>query len=186
MRKFAIAIGFLLIGILSIGAQEAEREYTEMEKRLGAIGFQLPREPFKAPDFQISDIDGNDIRLSEQKGKLVLFNLWATWCPPCRAEMPSMEELYTKLKDDGFTILAASSLGSNDSLKNVTEYARESGYTFPILFDDDNSIDRSYQTGSIPTSYLIDQEGMILARLVGAIEWDTPEMESIMRDLLEN
>ncbi|MBN2508791.1 MAG: TlpA family protein disulfide reductase [Spirochaetales bacterium] len=159
--------------------------YTRLQTMLGQMGFQLPTTAFPAPDFTVKDIHGNDIRLSDYKGRPVLFNLWATWCPPCREEMPSMDALYTEFKKDGLVILAASSSLTNDTFDKVKAYALDNGFTFPILFDDTEAIDYSYFTGSIPTSYLIDKQGMIAARLVGAIDWSSNDMKAAIREMLK-
>ena len=154
-------------------------------EHFGRLGFQLPTEKFAAPDFTVKDLNGNPVSLSDFRGRPVLFNLWATWCPPCREEMPSMEKLYTKLKDEGFVILAASSTLSNDKLADVQSYAKKNNFSFHVLFDAEEAIDYSYFTGSIPTSYIIDKDGMMVARLVGGIDWSTPQMETAIRELLK-
>ena len=165
-------------------AEDSGNNSGGLQAMFGQMGFQLPTERFPAPDFTAKDLQGNKVQLSDYKGRALVFNLWATWCPPCREEMPSMETLYSKYKKDGFVILAASSSLSNDTFEKVKAYADKNKFSFPVLFDDEESIDYSYFTGSIPTSYIIDKEGIIVARIIGGIDWSTPQMDAAIKELL--
>ena len=156
-----------------------------IEERLAGFGFQFPKESLKAQGFIIPDLSGNPISLEQQHGKIVLLNLWATWCPPCKAEMPSMEILYSEYKDMGLTILAVSSTRTNDSFDKVKDFIDSRGFTFPVLFDDRDQVPLSYHTGSIPVTYLIGKDGMIIARVVGSIDWADPGMKKIIEELLD-
>jgi len=114
-------------------------------------------------------LQGNKVRLSDFKGKIVFLNFWATWCPPCREEMPFMQELYEKYKDKDIVVLAVNpnqveNRGVDDSEKaeqKVREFIKENGYTFPILLDRDDSAWAVYQQRGIPANYVIDKEGVI-------------------------
>ncbi len=155
-----------------------------LSEQLYQMGFGIPNSPLDAPDFTVKGIDGRNVSLSSLKGKVVLLNFWATWCPPCKAEMPDMESLYGKMKDSGFTILAISSNDGRETRKKVEDFVKDNGYTFPTAFDDSGSVVPSfYRTGSIPTSYLLNTEGKVIARLVGMYQWDTPEMNSVLKKL---
>jgi thiol-disulfide isomerase/thioredoxin len=111
----------------------------------------------------------------------VFLNFWATWCPPCRAEMPSMERLYQKLKGQGLVILA---VDLQEDAKSVQKFVSQHKLTFPILLDSDGRIGGTYGARSIPTSYIVDRKGNVLGGTVGGREWDTPEMIAFFTRLL--
>lgn len=132
----------------------------------------------KAPDFKATLIGGEKINLSDYAGKVVLLNIWATWCKPCEDEAPSLERLYQKIKGGksgaDFEILAVSIDGrSRDA---VMPFQSKFSLTFPILFDPDGRVSRIYQTTGVPESFVIDRNGIIREKVIGPREWDTPEM----------
>lgn len=133
----------------------------------------------RAPDFTYPDLSGRPVSLSDHRGKVVVVNIWATWCPPCRAEMPSMERVYRQLSDRGFEILAVSidrPEGERDLTGNpggnIGAFADSLGLTFPILHDVEGGIQRLYQTTGVPESFVIAADGTIHRKLFGAAEWD--------------
>jgi cytochrome c biogenesis protein CcmG, thiol:disulfide interchange protein DsbE len=124
-----------------------------------------------APDYAVLDLaSGDSVTLREHyAGKVTLVNIWATWCAPCRDEMPSMQEAYAKLKDRGFAIAAVSvDEGPVDDIRN---FVREFGLTFDILHDRSGRIQQVYQTTGVPESFLIDRNGVIVKRLIGWHNW---------------
>ena len=125
-----------------------------------------PGEGFLAPDFALQDAQGQTIRLSELRGKPVLLNLWASWCPPCQAEMPDMQKVYAAYTSQGFTILAVDTSYQDDKSAALS-FATEHGATFPILFDLDGTVSRKYQVHSMPTSFFIDKNGVIQRVVIG-------------------
>jgi peroxiredoxin len=144
-----------------------------------------------APDFEVKDLDGGLVRLSDHAGKVVLVNIWATWCPPCRTEMPSMERLYRKIGGDGFEILAISieaELGLFDLFGyrggDIGAFADSLGLTFPILHNPSGNIQRLYRTRSVPESFLIGRDGIIYKKVAGETEWDAPEYVELIERLL--
>ena len=158
------------------------KNFTHLEQKLGDVGFQLPRESFQAVDFTLYTLEGEEVSLFDYKGKLVFLNFWATWCPPCRAEMPSMERISNQLPADSFIILA---VNVNEPKEEVQAFIAENGYTFPVLLDSDGRISSVYQVQGIPTTWLIGPDGDVLGRLVGTTEWDTPVMMEIFNQLIE-
>ena len=145
------------------------------------LGGGQPKTSFKYMESSFIDLNGNKKSLSEYKGNVIFLNLWATWCPPCREEMPSMEKLYNKLKDRGFVILAVS---AGEDQETVKKFLEKNKYSFPIFTDNQNSVAGNYGTGSIPTTYIIDKEGFILARFVGGRDWNSPDAVNLFNLLL--
>jgi cytochrome c biogenesis protein CcmG/thiol:disulfide interchange protein DsbE len=125
-----------------------------------------PREGFLAPDFALQDAQGQTIRLSDLRGRPVLLNLWASWCAPCKAEMPAMQEVYEAYAPQGFTILAVNTT-FQDPRENALDFARGRGLTFPILFDTQGSVSQLYQVRAMPTSFFIDAQGIIRRGVFG-------------------
>lgn len=137
-----------------------------------------------APNFTFPDLNGNLISLSDFKGNVIIVNVWATWCPPCVYEMASMEKLYQKFKGESLTILAVSidSLGA----KAVAPFMKNHNLNFQALIDPSGNIRTTYGIGSIPQSFIIDKQGNIVKKIIGPIDWSTPEMFLLFRDLISN
>lgn len=123
-----------------------------------------------APDFELETVDGEIVRLSELRGEKVLLNFWATWCPPCRAEMPDMQK-YHEEGNEG-VILAINLLETEQSFKQVEDFLNEYGITFSILLDEDTDVSSLYTAFALPTSYFIDAEGIIHTKAIGTINYD--------------
>ncbi len=138
-----------------------------------------PRPGFLAPDFSLPDTEGNLTTLSDLRGQAVLVNLWASWCTPCQAEMPAMQRVYEEYKDQGFTILAVNAT-QQDSQAAAAQFALEKGLTFPILFDMDGSVARSYQMTALPSSFFILPDGTINEVIIGG-----PMAEALLRVRIE-
>jgi peroxiredoxin len=150
---------------------------------LGLIAMYAIRTPFQgfvepvtegtvAPDFALKDLEGKEVRLSDYQGKVVLLNFWATWCPPCREEMPSMESLYRAMEGRPFEMLAVS---VDESAEHVQGFRDHFGYTFPILLDGDQRAASQYQTTGFPETFLIGPDGTIRKKYVGPFDWEARE-----------
>jgi thiol-disulfide isomerase/thioredoxin len=137
-----------------------------------------------ASDFELLDMDEEPVRLSDYKGKVVLLNFWATWCPPCIREMPSMERLYQQVGVDSFDVLAINQMESGDDVFAFTGQLAVDP-TFTIVFDSTSQVSRDYAVRGLPTTYLIDKKGNIRYRAVGGREFDHPEVIKIIRQLIE-
>jgi peroxiredoxin len=137
----------------------------------------------RAPDFAFPGLDGKTVRLADYKGKVVFLNIWATWCPPCREEMPSMERLYKELKGQDFEILAVSIDASGT--KAVATFVREYGLTFPVLLDPTGTTKSLYGTTGVPESFIINREGLIEQIMIGPMDWATPDVVRFFRDLIQ-
>ena len=134
-----------------------------------------PHTGFSAPDFTLKTPDGETYTLSEIRGQAVLVNLWATWCPPCRAEMPAIEKMYQEYKDQGFVVLAIDMTYQDDPFA-VVPFAKEYGLTFPILLEETGDVASAYQLRSLPSSYFINRYGIIQDVVIGG-----PMSEALLR-----
>lgn len=139
--------------------------------------------PQPAKNFTFKDLDDKTHSLSDYRGKVVLVNYWATWCPPCRREMPSLERLYQKLKGEAFMVLAVDQWESYDVVFSFTGQL-EPQPTFPILLDPKSSATRAWKVKGLPTSFIVDKRGRVAYRAVGGREFDHPEIEKIIRALI--
>jgi peroxiredoxin len=147
-----------------------------------------------APEFTALTLDGEVVSLEDLEGKVVLLNVWATWCAPCRFEMPSMQRLHEAVDDDDFVVLAVSvdagQAGEPDGFGriagDVPGYIAENGYTFTVWHDPPGSIQRTYQTTGVPESFVIGRDGVIYKKVAGPTEWDSPEYEEMIRRLLDS
>jgi cytochrome c biogenesis protein CcmG, thiol:disulfide interchange protein DsbE len=147
----------------------------------GGTGGKIPApsEGFLAPDFSLQNERGEEVRLSDLRGQPVLLNMWASWCGPCRAEMPAMQEVYEAYSPQGFTILAVNTT-FQDTQSNALEFAESLNLTFPLLFDLDGAVSQQYQVRAMPTSFFIDSEGMIRRVVFGG-----PMSEALLRVEIE-
>lgn len=128
-----------------------------------------------APDFELRTVDGKAMKLSGLRGKKVIVNFWATWCPPCRLEMPEMEKFYTKNKNEGIEILAVNLTKAEKSRADVPAFIAAYGITFPVLLDENSDVARLYKVSSIPASFIIDTQGVIREKIVGPMTYDSME-----------
>lgn len=136
-----------------------------------------------APDFTLADLGGKKVSLSSFKGTVVLLNFWATWCGPCRAEMPALNKLYLDLRDKGLAVLAVS---VDDSEKSVRAFMKQRKFSFPVLMDTEKEVSfDSYAVMGLPTTVLVDKKGMIAETIIGEREWDSPQMKEKILRLLE-
>ena len=138
-----------------------------------------PQKGFLAPDFELKTMGGKITELSELGGQPVLVNLWATWCPPCRAEMKTIETVYKDYKDQGLIVLAVN-MTYQDDPSQINPFVEEQGLTFPILLDETGEMAKAYQLKSLPSSYFIDRDGVIQDVVIGG-----PMAEALLRTRVE-
>jgi len=131
----------------------------------------LPRveQPFAAPDFTLESDNGKQFHLADFRGQVVLINFWATWCPPCRREMPSMERMWQKIKGKGVQVLA---VNVGEDADTIFEFRGSYPVSFPLLMDKDGSVVKDYPVTGLPTTYIVDPQGKVIFRAVGSREWD--------------
>ncbi len=125
-----------------------------------------PREGFFAPKIELTSLDNISYNLSDLNGQVVIVNFWASWCPPCKAEMPAIEETYQKYKDQGLVILGIN-LTSSDDVTKVDQFVHEYALTFPILLDEKGETANRYQVSSLPTTFFINKDGVIEKVIIG-------------------
>lgn len=142
-----------------------------------------PRQGFLAPAFTLDDRNGTPIGLTDLRGQVVVVNFWASWCPPCKAEMPDLERAYNLHKDDGLVILGVNST-FQDSPTSALAFADAQGVTFPVVMDASGEVDRLYLVRALPTTFFIDRQGIIRKVIVGG-PMSEATLTSTVRDLLQ-
>lgn len=173
-----IAVLFALYVAVSMPVFAASRPW--YAERLEKLGFFVFDEPFAFADFSVETIAGAKQARSSSKGNIVLLNFWATWCPPCKEEMPSIESLSAAMKGRKFEVMAVN-LG--DSAGTVKDFLKQYKYSFPIYLDQQKKLARAYASKGIPTSYIIDKSGKFIAGVIGSLRYDTPEVISLLSEL---
>lgn len=161
-----IAILILLIGFMSSAWSESN------------VLHPVKGQPL-APDFTLNDIDDKKHQLSDYRGKVVIVNFWATWCPPCRFELPSMEKLWQVIKREDVIMLG---IDVGENADTIFTFTSDYPVTFPLLLDRDSSVTNKYPVLGIPTSFIIDPQGRIIYRAVGTRKWDD---EQVIKQILE-
>lgn len=164
-----ISAGILLLSAVWIGLTAAFAPATT------AGGTPFPQVGFASPDFELSAMDGSKVKLSDFRGKVVFLNFWASWCPPCRAEMPAIQKFTSAYPPEQVAILSVNAT-NQDNLKDVQTFIAEYGLTFPVLLDIDGNVNRIYQIQALPSSFFIDAKGEIRKVVIGG-----PLTEAMLR-----
>jgi peroxiredoxin len=150
--------------------------------RSGKLALEKPKNDVPAPDFTLVDAAGRRVSLKDFHGKVVFLNFWATWCGPCRDEMPMMEELHREFKDRGLAVVA---VNFREDKQSVRKFFDELGLTFQALLDPDGDVGGSYGVISLPLTYLIDRDGRFVGKAIGIRPWDGAEAKALIRELLD-
>jgi peroxiredoxin len=166
MKKLSFVILFLCLPLFIAACGEGPKVAT--------VGEQ-------APDFSLVDRKGKIWTLSELKGQVVFVNFWATWCPPCREEMPAMQRLYTMLPKDKFKMLA---ILNNDKPALADDFAAKFGITMPILDDQNNQIGPKYGLTGVPETFIVDKQGVLREKFIGPAKWDSPGFRQLMMNYI--
>ncbi|MBI2091126.1 MAG: TlpA family protein disulfide reductase [Deltaproteobacteria bacterium] len=147
------------------------------------LNIEISERGKSAPDFELLDLTGKPVRLQNLRARVIFLNFWATWCPPCRLEMPTMEELHKEFRSQGLVLLA---INYRESAAEVKAFLEEHRFTFPVLFDREGKAFDLYQAWSLPTTYLIGKNGEIVGRVVGYRDWHSEQARALFRQLLED
>jgi peroxiredoxin len=150
----------LILGAAWIWVSKAPAGYANSEKQ------SVPQVGFQAPDFTLVNAQNEQITLSDLRGQPVVVNLWASWCPPCRAEMPALQKVYEQYQTEGLQVLAVNATAQDDPDAAIA-FTSQMGLTFPILFDQDGIVLQQYRLRSLPTTYFIDRQGVIQEVVIG-------------------
>jgi peroxiredoxin len=175
MKRSLSLVVFLILTVSLSGFGESLTPY------MREIGLRPLKEGTKSIDFELPNLEGKPVTLESFKGKVVFLNFFATWCGPCKAEMPSMQKLYEKLKPEGFEILA---VDLQESTEVVRSFVKRYQLTFPVVIDSSGEIGAYYGARSIPTTYIIDREGIVIAGAVGSRDWFSPSSVEFFQKLL--
>lgn len=173
LRWFLFSLAVLLAGVVWVWASAAPAN--------SVTGGRIPspREGFVAPDFTLELLDGGEVTLSDLRGQVVLLNLWASWCPPCREEMPAIQNVYNRYQARGFTVIALNTT-YQDGEREASEFIEEMGLSFPVALDRTGEVSRRYLLRALPTTFFIDTEGVIQKVVVGG-----PMSEALIRSTVE-
>lgn len=176
--------GYTLLPILILSLLILPSPASASNSFMKSINFVAEAEPQTAPDFTLRAFDGTYTSLSQFRGKIVFLNFWTTWCPPCRIEMPAMEELHKKMKDKDLVVLAVSL--DKEGFPAVAQFMEDKKYTFSILLDSTNKVGAMFRVKGIPTTFIIDRNMRIIGKTIGPKEWDGRKSINFFSDLLDN
>lgn len=149
--------------------------YTNMPETVSVVAGDI------APAFQLEDLDGNQVSLASLRGKVVIVNFWATWCPPCIEEMPSMERLNEVMAGDDFVMLAINTEKNGRTI--VPDFLKKTPYTFPILYDDQAVVQQLYGVYKFPESFIVRKDGTIDQKVIGPLDWSSTKVIAYFKGL---
>jgi thiol-disulfide isomerase/thioredoxin len=181
-KAIAAALAALGMAFLFSGAAGDRTIQAEVREALRSAGIQPLRQREDISDFTLPLLDGSRRTLSAYKGKVVFLNFWATWCPPCRQEMPSMETLYQRYRGRGLEFLA---VDIQETGEEVRAFISQNGLTFPVALDLEGTVAADYGVYAIPSTFIIDRDGYVIAGVRGSRRWDTPAVYAAFDVLLK-
>ncbi len=183
MLVLALGIAAFIFWWPTPAVEEPQQPATVEQERPTPEEATIVKDGAVAPDFELTMFDGTKVRLSEQRGKVVLLNFWATWCPPCRAELARVEkEVIERFKGEAFLFLPVS---RGEERATVAEFREKMGYTFPMGLDTDKSIYSQYAVTYIPRNFLIDKEGKVVKASVGYDEAEFAELIKLIEETIK-
>ena len=171
-RLGCIALVFLLSGLI-FGCDKGESPGASADAKV-SMGET-------APDFTLENMQGENVTLSDLRGQVVLVNFWATWCPPCRQEMPSMEKLYQHFQGQEFEMLAINV--EENGPEAVSSFLKDKSHSFPILFDPQGQAQRLYNVSKYPETFVVNKDGIVVEHVMGAIDWMQPSVVEYLENL---
>lgn len=186
MRIYAAILAVAVVGVLIFLAvfqrvSHREGRPNASDDDFETLQIEKSEKRTAAPDFTLEDLSGRRVSLEQFRGRVVFLNFWATWCVPCREEMPAMEKLYRELRDDGLDVVAVNFKESN---QQVRKFFDELGLTFTALLDRDGTVSQEYGVWSLPLSYFIDRKGEFVGKAIGARNWHGEEARNFFLGIL--
>jgi thiol-disulfide isomerase/thioredoxin len=184
MNKYVIL--FALIGaavFINPAPAAADPVPAAVVKAFTDAGLPVSKDKVDPIDFTLPLLGGTNQKLSDLKGKVVFLNFWATWCPPCRQEMPSMETLYQRFKGQGLEVLA---VDCQEEARDVSAFMRRNKLSFPAALDASGMVSGYYGIEAIPTTYIIDRSGKIILKVVGSLNWNNQKIIAAFEVLLKS
>jgi thiol-disulfide isomerase/thioredoxin len=178
-----IILFVLLLSVPLIASAEAMDLSAEVKNAFSKARLPLAKEKRQPPDWTLKTVEGKNITLSQLKGKIVFINFWATWCPPCRSEMPSMEALYKRFRGDGLEFVA---VDIAEDAAGVRKFLNEYKLTFPVVLDANGAVSNNYGIQGIPATFVIDRDGKVILSTVGGRDWNTPAIITAFDMLLKH
>lgn len=179
MKRLLVACA-LLAAVIAAPVAAAPNAATDADLARQA-GMEAYPAALRAPHWQLSGLGGEPRGPDDYKGRVVLLNFWASWCPPCREEFPSLERLQQKIGGKDFTVLAVSVA---DSAAGVARFLQGRQAPFDILLDDDGKVSAAFRARGVPVTYLLDRQGRLLAGKTGPQHWDSPAMEALIKQAM--
>lgn len=176
-----IAISIVFLYLYLSYMKEKRVEKVDYGTLFSSLGIQEITPPTEVLDFTLKNLEGSEISLEDFEGKVVFLNFWATWCGPCREEMPSMEKLWQRFKEEAFVILA---VDLREEKEEVNSFMKDYGLTFSVLLDSRGEVANKYGIRAIPTTFLIDSEGRIVGKALGARDWASEDAFDLIEHLL--
>jgi len=168
---------FLVFLTLPLYSAEVQPWYANSLESLGFFVFDSPTDQ---PNFSVASLNGSVKNRLSTKGNVTLLNFWATWCPPCRQEIPSLQRLYTAMQGEKFEIMAIS---VGESPATVKAFIEQSKIKYPVYLDPKGSLGRTYASRGIPTTYILDKNGKVIAGIIGSFAYDDPAFIAIIKEL---
>lgn len=185
MKRYSKLIIYLIIFIIIITLAVIGYNYLTKKYYPDEVGGEENQSDLnKANDFEVLDINGNKVKLSDFYGKPIVVNFWATWCGPCKTELPEFEEMYNEYNEKIEFLMVNLTDGYNDTVENVKEFIRENNYEFPVYFDTEYSATNAYRIYSIPQTLFIDKDGNIIKLYKGQISRQT--LQRYIEKMLED
>jgi thiol-disulfide isomerase/thioredoxin len=182
LRKLIVLTAFVSLFPLAAAAEPMDLG-ENVRQAFGRAGLPLLREKQPVTDFSLKLVDGRTVTLGALKGRVVFLNFWATWCPPCREEMPSMEILYRRFRDKGLELIAVDIMEGD---KAVSAFLSDNNLSFPAALDSNGRVSNRYGIQAIPATFIIDRDGKIILYTVGGRNWNTPAIIAAFEELLKS
>ena len=176
LKRVLVPAMLFMLSIVSIGPAFADDPFTSLKMS------RLPAGSMVAP-FELSTLDGKVVKSSDLTGKVVLVNFWATWCGPCKEEMPSLARLQKQLDPTQFSLLTVT---TDLQPQGIRHFLSQFAVSLPVLFDEDHEVSRSFMVRGLPTTIVIARDGTLAGRAVGPRVWDSPEAVAMMRHVMES